>query len=134
MTLANCSSVEDFPYNFDEWLHNCGFVALTPSQLSGALASPNIRGNVVVQGQIYVQNLMGCPGNVDTADHNLSGADAVDASVYPADQKCPKYRCMVSGIYSNRAIVLDAKSGLMTEATYSQAFQQQLDLGACGSA
>ena len=134
MTMENVASMIDFPYTFEEWFRNCGIVALTPGQMSGALASPNIRGNVVVQGTVFCQNFMGCPVNVSTGGKTFGGSDAVHASVYDAGEPVPRYRCLVSGIYSNRAMILDSKSGLMTEATYSQAYNQQLALGAGGAA
>ena len=66
MTLENCADMTDFPYNFEDWRESCGFVALSPAQLSGQLNSPNIRGNVVMQGKIVCRNYAGHPVNVST--------------------------------------------------------------------
>ena len=127
MTLENCASMEGFPYDFEDWRQYCGFVALTPAQLSGQLNSPNIRGNVVLQGSIYCQNNSGAPVNVSRQDQNMG-----EQNVYPND-KLPRYQCVVSGFYTNRALVLDAKSGIINESTYSAAFQQNLRLGTGGA-
>ena len=128
MTLENAASFEDFPDDFEEWYFGGGFCAITPAQLSGNLASPNIRGTVVVQGTINAINHMGCPVNVSAGSVNFDGDNGV---IYP-DAPLPRYQCLISGVYSNRALVLDAKSGIMQESTYSQAFSQQLRLGAGG--
>ena len=128
MTLENAASFEDFPEDFEQWYYGGGFCCITPAQLSGNLPSPNIRGNVVIQGDIYAINKTGHPLNVATQSVAWGG----DASVYPDGIVLPRYQCVVSGFYSNRALVLDAKSGIMNESTYSQAFQQQLRLGAGG--
>ena len=128
MTLENAASFENFPDDFESWYFGGGFCCITPAQLSGNLASPNIRGTVVVQGTINAINKMGCPVNVSSGSVNF---DAGDATVYP-DAPLPRYQCIISGIYSNRALVLDSKSGIMQESTYSQAFSQQLRLGAGG--
>jgi len=119
--------MEGFPYDFEDWRQYCGFVALTPAQLSGQLNSPNIRGNVVLQGSIYCQNNSGAPVNVSRQDQNMG-----EQNVYPND-KLPRYQCVVSGFYTNRALVLDAKSGIINESTYSAAFQQNLRLGTGGA-
>ena len=91
MTLKNVSSIEDFPYSFDEWMYHCGIVALTPSQMSGNLNSPNIRGNVVVQGTISVRNRMGCPINVgtQTIPFNDAGNNNGDVTVFPNASAIP---------------------------------------------
>ncbi len=128
MTLENCADMTDFPYNFEDWRESCGFVALSPAQLSGQLNSPNIRGNVVMQGKIVCRNYAGHPVNVSTQSVAWGG----DNAQFPA-QELPRYQCLVSGYFSNRALVLDAKSGLMNESTYSAAFQQQLRLGTGGA-
>ena len=132
MTLENCASFEDFPYDFDEWYYNCGFVAINPSQLSGILNSPNIRGGVTLQGSIECKNLSGHPINTDTVDHVYPHANGNETNVLPRTANVPRYRCLVSGFYCNRALVLDAKSGLLTESTYSSAFAQGLRMGSSG--
>ena len=132
MTLANCASFEGFPYSFTEWYENCGFVAVTPAQLSGVLNSPNIRGSVVIQGTVNMMNFCGCPVNVGHTNVALAAQDANGAGngvVYAEGGGVPRYQCMVSGIYTNRNLILDSKSGLMSESTFSAAFQQQLRLG-----
>ena len=129
MTLENAASFEDFPDDFEEWFNGGGFCAITPAQLSGNLNSPCIRGNVVVQGDIYAINKTGHPLNVATQSVAWTGS----AAVYPQGVALPRYQCVVSGFYSNRSLVLDAKSGIMQESTYSQAFQQNLRLGSGGN-
>ena len=125
MTLKNCASMESFPYSFEEWMYNCGIVALTPAQLSGNLNSQNIRGNVVVQGDITCRNRMGCPMNIKMGSQlNTQG----DGTLFPG-ANVPRYRCMISGFYSNRSLILDAKSGLLQESTFSQAMNQSLRTG-----
>jgi hypothetical protein len=128
MTLENCADMTDFPYNFEDWRESCGFVALSPAQLSGQLNSPNIRGNVVMQGKIVCRNYAGHPVNVSNQSVAWDGGN----EQFPAAE-LPRYHCLVSGYYSNRALILDAKSGMMNESTYSAAFQQQLRLGTGGS-
>ena len=129
MTLENASSFEDYPDTFEEWYKGGGFCAITPAQLSGNLASPNIRGNVVIQGDIYAINKTGHPVNVATQTINWGG----NAGVYPQGVALPRYRAVVSGFFTNRSLVLDAKSGIMQESTFSQAFQQSLRLGSGGN-
>ena len=133
MTLENCASFENFAYSFTEWYENCGFVAVTPAQLSGVLNSPNIRGSVVLQGTVYMRNLCGCPVNVSRANQIMAGNDAAAGVVYDPLGNVPRYQCIVSGVYTNRNLVLDAKSGILSESTFSQAFAQQLRLGAGGA-
>ena len=130
MTLENTANLTDFPYTFEEWYKHCGFVALSPSQLSGTLNSPNIRGTVVLQGVIYGRNMMGFPCTVDNSDVEMP-AD-IRANRFP-QKPLPRYQCMISGFYSNRALVLDAKSGIVNENTFSSAFQQSLRLGSSAS-
>ena len=129
MTLENCANMTKFPYTFNEWYNNCGFVAISPAQLSGTLNSPNIRGTVVLNGTIHGRNMMGFPVNV-TMDRVTLENDIADAGVvYPNDTQLPRYQCFVSGFYSNRSLVLDAKSGIVNENTFSSSFQQSLRLG-----
>ena len=128
MTLENCASYEDFPYNFDEWYYNCGIVAINPSQLSGILNSPNIRGGVTLQGTVHCKNFMGFPINTQNTDVQYTDAVA-NAVTVDSTKNVPRYRCLVSGFYTNRALVLDSKSGLLTESTYSSQFQQGLRMG-----
>ena len=133
MTLENCASFEDFPYDFDDWYYNCGVVAITPGQLSGILNSPNIRGGVTIQGPVHCKNLSGHPINTSTTVQAYPhAANANDTSVLPQNTPVPRYRCLVSGFYCNRALVLDSKSGLLTENTYSSAFQSGLRMGSSG--
>ena len=128
MTMQNVANYTEFPYSFEEWYANCGFVALSPSQLSGTLNSPNIRGSVVLQGKIYCQNMMKHPINVSRGSVTFGDADGA-TGVYDVDGELPRYQCVVAGFYSNRSLVLDAKSGLLNENTFSAAFNQNLRLG-----
>ena len=133
MTLENCASFEKFPFDFIEWYENCGIVAITPSQLSGVLNSPNIRGSVVLQGDIFCRNLMGFPVNVSRSGGVfMADGDALDGVVYPNGEDVPRFQCLISGIYTNRSLVLDAKSGILNEDTFSAAFQSSLRLGSGG--
>ena len=133
MTLENAASFEDFPYDFNDWYYNCGIVAITPGQLSGILNSPNIRGGVTLQGTVHCKNLSGHPINTNTAPAQYAhAADGNDTTVLPQNTAVPRYRCLVSGFYCNRALVLDSKSGLLTESTYSSAFQSGLRMGSSG--
>ena len=127
MTLENCANLTDFSYTFEEWYKHCGFVALSPSQLSGTLNSPNIRGTVVLQGTVYGRNMMGFPCTINNADVRM--ADASVGNLYVVGKPVPRYQCMISGFYSNRSLVLDAKSGIVNENTFSAAFNQSLRLG-----
>ena len=133
MTMQNVANYTEFPYTFEEWYSNCGFVALSPSQLSGTLNSPNIRGAVVVQGKVYAQNMMKHPINVQRGFLGFTADESAD-EVYLADEALPRYQCVISGFYSNRSLVLDAKSGLLNENTFSAAFQQNLRLGVSSQA
>ena len=136
MTMQNVANYTEFPYTFEEWYSGCGFVALSPSQLSGTLNSPNIRGSVVLQGKIYSQNLMGHPINVSRGSVPFSADDGAGGGnpVYDVDAELPRYQCVVAGFYSNRSLVLDAKSGLLNENTFSAAFNQNLRLGVSSQA
>ena len=133
MTMQNVANYTEFPYTFEEWYANCGFVALSPAQLSGTLNSPNIRGAVVVQGKVFGTNMMGHPINVARGFAAFSAAEGA-GGVYQVDAGLPRYQCVVSGFYSNRSLVLDAKSGLLNENTFSAAFQQNLRLGVSAQA
>ena len=126
MTLENAASFEQFPHNFDEWLYNCAIVAVTPAQLSGVLNSPNIRGGVTLQGTVYCRNYTGHLVNTATADRTIDLGNHVHTE---RGAKVPRYRCLISGFYSNRSLVLDSKSGLLQEATFSSAFQNSLRMG-----
>ena len=133
MTLENAASFVDFPYDFNDWYYHMGIVAINSSQLSGILNSPNIRGGVTLQGTVHCKNLSGHPINTSTGPINYPhAANANDTTVLPQNTPVPRYRCMVSGFYCNRALVLDAKSGLLTESTYSSAFQSGLRMGSSG--
>ena len=129
MTLENCFSIERFPYSFDEWLEAGCFVAITPAQLNGVLNSPSIRGNVVLQGEIYVKNCMPQPVNCGKATQVWTAAWASAGVIYENGGQMERVQCVVSGIYSNRQLVLDSKSGLVSQNTFSQAFGQSLRLG-----
>ncbi len=133
MTMKNVANYTEFPYTYEEWIQHCGIVALSPAQLSGTLNSPNIRGSVVVQGKVYIKNLMGHPINVSRATVGWANADGA-AGKYTADAALPRYQCVISGYYSNRSLVLDAKSGLVSENTFSAAFNQNLRLGTSSTA
>lgn len=129
MTLENCANVAEFPYTFDEWYKDCGFVAISPAQLSGTLNSPNIRGSVVLQGMVHGRNMMGFPVNIQGNNTNLDNAIANNGEIYANNTAVPRYQCFISGFYSNRSLVLDAKSGIISENTFSASFQQSLRLG-----
>ena len=129
MTLENCANMTKFPYTFEEWYRHCGFVAISPAQLSGTLNSPNVRGTVVLSGTIHGRNMMGFPCNVTNNSINLDNNIAANGVVYPNDTELPRYQCFISGFYSNRSLVLDAKSGIVNENTFSSSFQQSLRLG-----
>ena len=58
-------------------------------------------------------------------DNNIAG----NGLVHPNDTELPRYQCFISGFYSNRSLVLDAKSGIVNENTFSSSFQQSLRLG-----
>ena len=133
MTMQNVANYTEFPYSFDEWMQHCCIVALSPSQLSGTLNSPNIRGSVVVQGKVYYKNMMGHPMNVSRSEVRFT-ADEGATGIYAIDAPLPRYQCVISGYYSNRALVLDAKSGLVSENTFSAAFNQNLRLGTSSTA
>ena len=129
MTLENSASFEKFPHNFDEWYHNCCVVAITPGQLSGVLNSPNIQGGVTIQGRVFCKNFSGHPVNVSQGVVNQGTlADSGGNRLFEQDV-APRYRCIISGFYSNRSLVLDSKSGLLTESTFSAAFQNSLRMG-----
>jgi hypothetical protein len=132
MTLENVFSIERYPYSFQEWLECACFVALTPAQLNGVLNSPSIRGNVVVQGQIYVKNMCGMPLNCGKQNKNWETDWAQAGVYYEASKPMERMQCIISGIYSNRQLTLDSKSGLISENTFSQAFAQSLRLGSGG--
>lgn len=129
MTLANCFSMEKFPYSFEEWLQGGCFVALTPAQLNGVLNSPSIRGNVTVQGSVHVKNMSRTPVNCGKGDQVWAADWAAAAANYQPGGKIERYQCLISGMYSNRMLTLDSKSGLVSEATFSEAFAQSLRLG-----
>ena len=129
MTLENCSNMTKFPYTFDEWYKHCGFVAISLAQLSGTLNSPNVRGTVVLNGTIHCRNMMGFPCNVTMDRVTLPNDIALNGLLYPNDTEVPRYQCFISGFYSNRSLVLDAKSGIINENTFSSSFQQSLRLG-----
>ena len=135
MTLENCASIENFPHTFEEWYYNCCVVAVTPAQLSGVLNSPNVRGGVTLQGTIHCKNLTGHPINTGAGNvtYTGSGNPAVDRFTFEHLANVPRYRCLVSGFYCNRSLVLDAKSGLLQESTYSPAFQSGLRSGTGGA-
>ena len=129
MTLANCFSMERFPHTFEEWLQGGCFVALTPAQMNGVLASPSIRGNVTVQGIISCKNMSHLPVNCGKTTQTWDANWCVDGKMWDPAQTLDKYQCIVSGLYSNRQLTLDAKSGLVSENTFSEAFNQSLRLG-----
>jgi hypothetical protein len=129
MTVENCASYEKFPYTYEQWAEHCGVVAVTPGQLSGVLNSPNIRGSVVLQGTVFCKNMMGHPMNASRLDQPLANGDALNGVVFVNQANVPRYQCIVSGFYTNRALVLDSKSGILNEATFSAAFQQSLRMG-----
>ena len=133
MTMKNVANYTEFPYTFEEWYQNCGFVAVSPAQLSGTLNSPNIRGAVVVQGKVFGTNMMGHPINISRGFLGFAATEGA-TGVYQVDAGLPRYQCVLSGFYSNRSLVLDAKSGLLNENTFSAAFQQNLRLGVSSSA
>ena len=133
MTMQNVANYTEFPYTFEEWYQNCGFVAVSPAQLSGTLNSPNIRGAVVVQGKVFGTNMMGHPINISRGFLGFAATEGA-TGVYQVDAGLPRYQCVLSGFYSNRSLVLDAKSGLLNENTFSAAFQQNLRLGVSSSA
>ena len=126
MTLENCASFEKFPHNFDEWLYNCAIVAVTPAQLSGVLNSPNVRGGVTLQGTVHCRNYTG--HLVNTSAQNIP-VDLKSYRHFDRNANVPRYRCLISGFYCNRALVLDSKSGLLTEATFNESFQNGLRMG-----
>ena len=130
MTLANCFSMERFPHSFEDWLQGGAFVALTPAQMNGVLASPSIRGNVTVQGTIHVKNMTNLPVNCGK-DNTLTftGGTNCAGRGWPRGGNLERYQCICSGMYSNRVLTLDAKSGLVSENTFSEAFSQSLRLG-----
>jgi hypothetical protein len=129
MTIENSANISDFPYTFEEWYKDCGFVAISPAQLSGTLNSPNIRGSVVLQGTVYGRNKMGFPVNITGQTTAMEANIAQDGEIFANNDAIPRYQCFVSGMYSNRSLVLDAKSGIISENTFSASFQQSLRLG-----
>ncbi len=129
LTLENCFSIERFSYSFDEWMESGCFVAITPAQMNGVLNSPSIRGNVVIQGEVYVKNCMPQPINCGKATQVWTAAWASAGVVYENGGQIERVQCVVSGVYSNRQLVLDSKSGLVSQNTFSQAFGQSLRLG-----
>ena len=129
MTLANCYSMEKFPHSFEEWLQGGCFVALSPAQLNGVLNSPSIRGNVTVQGSVYVKNMSRTPVNCGKANQAWTTNHAGTGIVFQNGANMERYQLLCSGMYSNRMLTLDAKSGIVSEATFSEAFAQSLRLG-----
>jgi len=130
MTLQNCHSINDFAYSFEDWYQNCCIVALSPAQLSGVINSPNVRGAVTLSGTVHGRNMSGHAVNIGTASQQMAAAGA---GVFPRDKEIPRYRCFVTGLYSNKSLVLDAKSGLINEATFSQAFGSSLRMGSAAT-
>jgi len=129
MTLENCFSMERFPYSFEEWMESACFVALTPGQLNGVLNSPSIRGNVTVQGTVYCKNMTRMAVNCGKGNIKWVDQEAKEGVIGPVGTNLTRYQCLVSGIYSNRQLTLDAKSGIVSENTFSEAFAQSLRLG-----
>ena len=41
--MENVASMIDFPYTFEEWFENMGFVVISPSQLNGSLDLKYVR-------------------------------------------------------------------------------------------
>ena len=76
---------------------------------------------------------MGHPINVSRATVGWAANEGADGN-YQADAALPRYQCVISGYYSNRSLVLDAKSGLVSENTFSAAFNQNLRLGTSSTA
>ena len=129
MTLANCFSMEKYAHSFEEWMQGGCFVALTPAQLNGVLNSPSIRGNVTVQGIVHVKNMSRTAVNCGKTDQKWDANWAGSGVVFENDGKMERYQCLISGMYSNRMLTLDSKSGMISEATFSEAFAQSLRLG-----
>ena len=127
MTLENCHSINSFAHSFEDWYYSCCIVALSPSQLSGVINSPNIRGTVTISGTVFGRNMSGHPVNIGTS--NLTYDDGNNMAQFPSDEPVPRYRCFITGMYCNKSLVLDAKSGLINETTFSSAFGQSLRMG-----
>ncbi len=132
MTMENVASMLDFPYTFEQWFENMGFCVISPSQLNGIMNSPHTRGSMILQGTIYVKNYSGMPVNVSTANVHMADADAQNGVVFVNGANVPRYQCLVTGMFCNKNLVLDSKSGIINEQVYSQQFQSQLRLGSGG--
>ena len=78
---------------------------------------------------VHARNMMGFPVNITGNTVNLDNTIANNGEVYANNTAVPRYQCFVSGFYSNRSLVLDAKSGIISENTFSASFQQSLRLG-----
>ena len=136
MTLENCSSWESFPYSYDEWMAGQGFVALTSAQISGIVNSPCIRGQITIQGTIRCQNNMGytiyCGSAGQPTDATPNGGnyhiDGSGVNTKPME----RFAGQVVGYYTNKALVLDAKAGLLQESVFSEQFGQSLRLAGGG--
>ena len=93
--------------------------------LTGCNKCSDVLCGYVGRNEHEAQNVVG--ESIDNMDVALA-ADMV-AGRYAADKPIPRYQCMISGFYSNRSLVLDAKSGIVNESTFSAAFNQSLRLG-----
>ena len=120
-------------YTFDEWCDGGCVVILTPDDLNGILPSPNIRGNLSIQGTVHARNVLGYKvhvGDTEPLENTIGNQGQLGGSRdgWIQDIKVEKYVCQVVGIYSNSYIALDAKSGLVGEWVGSEQMGASLRL------
>ena len=129
MWLDNCSSYELCPYTFQEW-KKMGFVAISSDQFSGITNSPHIRGQITLNGTIFCENNMGYACSVKNTwvagDTFNFGDDEAGHGVNGTPYK--HFRANVIAIFSNKALVLDSKAGLLQESVYSSQVNESLRL------
>ena len=127
MYLANCASYELAIYTYEEWFNHGCIVAISSDQISGITSSPNIRGQVTLSGTVYALNTLSysvCVADQHTGTtYNHNGNEA---GFHGA--RYERFQCAVVGIYSNRALILDSKSGILSEAVYSAQLGESLRL------
>jgi hypothetical protein len=137
--LKNSASWEDAHCTFEQWCNGGCVVALSSDDISGICPSPSIRGQVTLTGEVFFQNNMGFPACVaDTRqaaaifagayveDNHQNGDDEETSGMH--NERMTHYEGCVIAYYTNKAMVVDAKSAMITEAVYSAQLGEQLRL------
>ncbi len=132
--LKNSASWESAVYSFEEWMQGGCQVCLTSSDLNGITSSPSIRGQVTISGTVHgVNNTRTAVYVGDThsaaALYRIGAANGgVNIAAPMADQVVENYQACCIGVYSNKVMQLDAKSGMVSEQVFSQQLGEQLRL------